>query len=255
MKLSTDSIKPALEPNSAESPKDLSFSNWSMFFFRWSFNVFLPISANELTESQPVIDWRPGNKFVKLSPSDLKNLLIEMYIRSFFFFVPILSLRRSLKFLGKLNTEISYKINSKYRHRQYEKVPLTLFPEEKYRISSKFENFVIKCFYNSTNLLNREFCILRWEILHFTTLLLTLSARRRFWKSVFFCNFFLANSKIQTGVKACSFWVMSSFWYHGKLFYTLSKSIHELWLRDGGSVFWLLWDVFCRAWRDQVIVR
>ena len=141
MKLNTDSRKPALEPNSAESPKDLSFSNWSMFFFRWSFNVFLPISANELTESQPVIDWRPGNKFVKLSPSDLKNLLIEMYLRSFFFFVPILSLRRSLKFLGKLNTEISYKINSKYRHRQYEKVPLTLF------LRRKFENFVIKCLY------------------------------------------------------------------------------------------------------------
>ena len=78
---------------------------------------------------------------------------------------------------------------------------------------------------------------------------LTLPARRLFWNSDFFWNFFLSNFEIKTGVKACSFWVISSFWYRWKAIFILFPkafslcpfkwSGHELWLRDRGSVFCL----------------
>ena len=55
----------------------------------------------------------------------------------------------------------------------------------------------------------------------FLKFLLTLPARRLFWNSDFFCNFFLSNFEIQTSVKACSFWVMSSFWYSLKAIFIL----------------------------------
>ena len=40
-------------------------------------------------------------------------------------------------------------------------------------------------------------------------------------KKRFFCDYFLANFKFKTGVKACSFRVVSSFWYRWKAIFIL----------------------------------